>query len=123
MRQTRFARGVINLMIKIEYFILNKNFSNNIDFDIFESINSSKFKENYFYLKGKSLETEIIFLDESKKLLLKNKVVQKYYDKNDASVFPLVFLNDRVIKQGSFLSSDELSDILDIGLSIQQNPE
>ncbi|ALS02508.1 hypothetical protein ATZ33_14310 [Enterococcus silesiacus] len=110
-------------MIKIEYFILNKNFSNNIDFDIFESINSSKFKENYFYLKGKSLETEIIFLDESKKLLLKNKVVQKYYDKNDASVFPLVFLNDRVIKQGSFLSSDELSDILDIGLSIQQNPE
>ncbi|WP_375179054.1 hypothetical protein [Enterococcus rotai] len=109
-------------MIKIECFILSKNFSSNVDFEIFESINNKVFKENYFLIKGESLETDIIFLDE-KKSLVNNRKVQKYYDENDVSVFPLVLLNDEIISRGRFLSSDELSDILDIGLSIQQNPE
>ncbi|EOI00093.1 hypothetical protein UAW_00267 [Enterococcus haemoperoxidus ATCC BAA-382] len=110
-------------MIKLECFILSENFSSNIDFEIFESINNNVFKENYFLIKGESLETHIIFLDEDKKSLVNNRKVQKYYDENDVSVFPLVLLNDEIISRGRFLSSGELADILDIGLSTQQNPE
>lgn len=110
-------------MIKLECFILSENFSSNVDFEIFESINNNIFKENYFLIKGESLKTHIIFLDEDKKSLVNNRKVQKYYNENDVSVFPLVLLNDEIISRGRFLSSDELADILDIGLSTQQNPE
>lgn len=111
-------------MIKIEYFLLAeeaKIFEKSINFEVFKSLNNFQFQKNYFDLKQKKLLTDIVFLDELNLVSLENDKVLNYYDRCKDK-FPLVFLNDELIKDRDLLDVDELSDILDIGLSIQENP-
>lgn len=97
-------------MTKIDCFL--KERIDSTELEVIESLNNDYFKENYFHLKGNKLEINVFFLDT----IEKDKIKYEFASKK----LPLVFINDKLIKEGALLSDKELSEILDIGISIQE---
>ncbi|MBC1385645.1 arsenic metallochaperone ArsD family protein [Listeria innocua] len=106
-------------MIELKCYCLSERKEDEIDLEVFKSISTQQFKDNYAFLKEKKVDINVYFYDEDKKPFIENDLVQGILAKEGTIHFPLVIMNGKLVKSGQLLSVKEIEDILDIGISLQ----
>lgn len=105
----------------ISYFIQNdKVLAEKDDYLAFKSIHENNFlKEHFKNLKGIDLQTNIFFLEEELSPFINDDSVCGVLKKLDYKGLPIVVIDNNIEKIGSILSTEELSSLLDLGISFQ----
>ncbi|EOD5840172.1 arsenic metallochaperone ArsD family protein [Listeria monocytogenes] len=106
-------------MIELKCYCLSDCKEDEINLEVFKSISTQQFKDNYVFLKEKTVDINIYFYDEDKNPFIENDLVQGILAKEGTIHFPLVIMNGELVKSGQLLSVKEIEDILDIGISLQ----
>lgn len=70
-------------------------------------------------MKGIDLQTNIFFLEEELSLFINDDSVCGVLKKLDYKGLPIVVIDNNIEKVGSILSTEELSNLLDLGISFQ----
>ncbi|GAA3015074.1 hypothetical protein GCM10019998_09010 [Tetragenococcus solitarius] len=119
MAQLVLSRGGDYRTMKIEYYLLKSE--NSDAFEAFSSLNQDNiFKEHYKRVKGEELITNLFILNSSIVPFLQNNVVLRELETKDITCLPIVMINDRLYLSGSIFTIEELSELLDIGITIQR---
>ncbi|MBC2259692.1 arsenic metallochaperone ArsD family protein [Listeria booriae] len=105
-------------MTNISYYCLNDD-ENSLKLELFKYIHSVDFQKIHFEYDKKELTTNLFIKNESVIPFSQNKLVNEEIKKHGDDILPIVLVNGSIVKRGDFLSTDEMSDILGIGLSIQ----
>lgn len=105
----------------ISYFIQNdKVLAEKDDYIAFKSIHENNFlKEHYKNLKGTEFQTNIFILEEELSPFINNDSVCDVLKKLDYKGLPIVVIDNNIEKIGNILSTEELSNLLDLGISFQ----
>lgn len=110
-------------MIELNYYCLSDIKEDEVEIEIFKSISTQQFKDNYYFLKEKTADINLFFYDEDIQPFIDNDLVRKTLEKEGLTKLPIVILNGKLIKKGQFLSTKEIGNILDIGISTQESDD
>lgn len=106
--------------MKIEYFLPVD--CNSDELEGFKAIhNNDNLKEFYKKKEHETLETKIYNWSRSIIPFLKDSEVLNTLQREDLKCLPIVKINGSIFITQRVLSLNELSDILDIGISIQKD--
>lgn len=104
--------------MKIAYYLLNEETTP--EFEAFQAIHQDIFlKTHYKQLKNQELVTELFILNESIVPFLQNIKVVAQLKTEDLNGLPIVEIDGKIERVGKLLSVQELSDRLDIGITMQ----
>lgn len=110
-------------MIELNYYCLSDIKEDEVEIEVFKSISNQQFKDNYVFLKGKTADINLFFYEEDIQPFTDNDLVRGVLEKEGLTKLPIVILNGKLIKKGQFLSTKEIENILDIGISIQKSDD
>lgn len=102
----------------ISYYLLREDKSDELK--IFKELQTICFAHNQ--LTHANLELSLFSLTKSVKPFLNDPTILAKLKAEDLDCLPLVKVNDILLKKGSLLSAEELSQLTTIGLSIQKTP-
>lgn len=108
-------------LINIIYYIKENDlpvFRSN-EFEAFKVIHDKEYQKNYKLLKEIEFETIVQYVSEDNKNI-KNKNVKVLLECN-LDLLPIVTINEKIVCKKRILSLEELSELLDIGFSIQED--
>lgn len=108
-------------MINIVYYIKENDLPvfNSNEFEVFKTIHDKEYQRNYKILKEIEFETVIQYVSEENKNI-KNNSVKALLECN-LGLLPIVTINEEIVCKKRILSLEELSELLDVGFSIQED--
>lgn len=106
-------------MINIVYYISKNDVltKESIEMEVFKTISEEEFRQNYKLLKGSELITNVYYIDV-KNPVFENRFIEEEYNKNN-DLLPVVLVNNEIVCKKNILPVKDLSKLLDIGLSVQ----
>jgi hypothetical protein len=105
----------------ISYYIQNDQLlTGNDNYLAFKSIHENIFlKEQYRSLKGIEFQTNIFSLEEELSPFINDESVLNILKELDIKGLPIVIVDNNIVKIGDILLTEELSNLLDLGISFQ----
>ena len=103
--------------MKICYYLIEDMLTEELE--IFDLLRQKVYSDIYYSLKQEKLELKVYYLKDSITPFQINQEIASEMSLNGITKLPIVTINDKIIKKGNLLSSEELSKILDIGISLQ----
>ncbi|SRR5699024_1488848 len=104
--------------MKIEYFLLKEEETE--EFLAFETIHENPELKNFYEKKEKQLlETHLYLLNQTIQPFLEGDILA-LLRKADLSCLPIVVIDNKICRTGKLLSAEELSNLLEIGITIQK---
>ncbi|EUJ44956.1 arsenic metallochaperone ArsD family protein [Paenilisteria rocourtiae] len=103
--------------IEISYYCLCDD--ENIELEIFKYFHQNRLKNEYLDYNDVEVETQLYIKSDSEIPFLENKLVHAELEAKGLKVLPIIIVNGMIRRRGGLLSPDELSAILNVGISIQ----
>lgn len=107
-------------MMNIRYYCL-ENDENCLELEVFKSIHDEDFRNTYSLYGKEELSTHLYIKSESSIPFAQDELVAEALKREGDHALPIVICNNEIIKRGAYLSAEELSKLLDIGISTQSD--